>query len=388
MRRLIALAALSVALYVALFGFIVDRPLSVGLLRLEMAQKTARLAALPSPKLVILAGSNGPYSHSCVVFSAMLDMPCENAGIAVGIGLDELFARYAPYLRRGDVLYMPMELEQYTASRAAYRAGADGAILLRHDRRLLAGLAPGRVLGAVFCCSLGDLLQAAAEMPVAAIGLVRPAALLARQYNAMGDRIGTTLASADRQITSLPVGAAPDAQAIADGYGARLIGGFVAAMTARGVTVIGGLPTQFEDVALPDATLAAVRQVYTGHGGSFMALPNRSEYPRVDFYDGKDHLAQPCQFEHSMLVAAALGLPVRPPPAAMLAVAEDCAARQVRASGGRGREAPDPMNWASGWPLVEPCIDLSCASRPVVRAANPSPIPGVWGLPAPAAGGS
>ena len=72
--------------------------MSLGLLRLELAQKTARLAALPSPKLVILAGSNGPYSHSCVVMGAMLNMPCENAGIAVGIGLDYLFARWKPLL--------------------------------------------------------------------------------------------------------------------------------------------------------------------------------------------------------------------------------------------------------------------------------------------------
>ena len=94
MRRIITFCTLSVVLYVIVFAGLIDRPLSLGLLRLEMMQKTARLAALPSPTLVILAGSNGPYSHSCAVIGAMLNMPCENAGIAVGIGLDDLFTRY------------------------------------------------------------------------------------------------------------------------------------------------------------------------------------------------------------------------------------------------------------------------------------------------------
>src|SRR6516165_7333059 len=94
MRRLFRLCSLSVLVYIVVFAMVVDRPLSLGVLRLELLQKTARMAALPSPKLVIMAGSNGPYSHSCVVMSVMLNMPCENAGIAVGIGLDDIFVRY------------------------------------------------------------------------------------------------------------------------------------------------------------------------------------------------------------------------------------------------------------------------------------------------------
>jgi hypothetical protein len=37
---------------------------------------------------VILAGSNGPYSHRCETIEPILGMPCVNGGIAVGIGLD------------------------------------------------------------------------------------------------------------------------------------------------------------------------------------------------------------------------------------------------------------------------------------------------------------
>lgn len=296
------------ALYVLVFGFVVDRPLSLGLLRLEIAQKQSRLALLPSPKLVILAGSNGPYSHSCIIFTAMLNMPCENAGIAVGIGLDQLFLRDGPELRAGDVVYLPMELEQYTATAAQIRGGADAGMLLRHDQGLLARLAPGRVLGAVFCCTLADFLESVAEMPLAHVAALRPAAMLARQYDAQGDRIGATLATADAALLRQPVAPAPAAAAITAGYGAGLIARFVAMEAKRGVIMVGGLPTQFADVALPAATVAAVAQVYVGNGGAFIQLPNNSEYPRADFYDSKDHLAQPCQAAHSVAVARALAV--------------------------------------------------------------------------------
>jgi len=196
MRRLVCLCALSVLLYIAVFAFLVDRPLSIGLLRLELDQKTARLARLPSPKLIILAGSNGPYSHACAVLGPMLGLPCENGGIAVGIGLDDLFARYAPYIRAGDVVYMPMELQQYTASRSQYLAGPDGGFLLRHDRAILAHLPADRILGAAFCCDLSDFLEALAEMPMARLGMIDPGRLLSGEYNGQGDRIDNLLAEA------------------------------------------------------------------------------------------------------------------------------------------------------------------------------------------------
>ncbi len=234
----------------------------------------------------------------------MLNMPCENAGIAVGIGLDDLFLRDAPDLHAGDVLYMPMETDQYVMSRAHNRASTDDEILLRHDRYLLPSLPVDRLVGAIFCCTLTDLLESLAEMPIAYAGLIRPRDMLARQFNAEGDRTNTTLAIADRQLLNMPANDAPDAAAITGGYGAKLIGSFVATEEARGVTVIGGLPTEFQDIRLLPPTIAAIQRVYLGNAAMFLVLPNHSQYPRTDFYDSKDHLAQPCQFSETMLATA------------------------------------------------------------------------------------
>lgn len=328
MRRILACCAISFAIYAVMFGCLVDRPLSLGLLRLEINQKTARLAALPSPKIVILAGSNGPYSHSCVVIGAMLDLPCENAGIAVGIGLDDVFARYAPLLRPGDIVYMPMELPQYTATRAQYRAGPDGGFLLRHDRDILAQLPADRILGAVFCCNLPDFLEALAEMPMARADRIAPVRLLAGEYNDQGDRIDNLLAGASPALLRHPPRLEPTGSQIANGYGRALIAGFVRRETTGKVIVIGGLPTDFDTAALSQRTIMSLAGIYTANGGSFAMLPNHSLYPEADFFNSEDHLATPCQYLHSIAIAyllgAALNRPVRAPAPSVTSLAASC----------------------------------------------------------------
>ena len=328
MRRVLLCAIASLALYLAAFGLVLDRPLSLGLLRLEMRGKLARAATLPSPKLVILAGSNGPYSHSCRVIGAMLALQCENGGIAVGIGLDDLFLRWLPVLHRGDIVYLPMEVQQYDVSRAANRMDVDGAMLFRHDRALLWRLPPDRILGAAFDNTMPDGLEALVEMLARAAGLGHLHARLAHEEDAEGDEIGTSLATADRSFLAGLHRVEPSPPAIVHGYGTVLIARFVAAASARGVIVIGGLPTDFRDVKLPEADVRAIRAVYLRHGGRFLELADHSRYPRADFYNSEDHLAQPCQYLHSMLVARGLARRLHrklvAPAPAMLSLAATC----------------------------------------------------------------
>jgi len=327
MRRLFLCCLGSVGLYVLLFGLLLERPLSIGLLQLELTQKTARLAAMPSPKLVILAGSNGPYSHSCAVLGAMLALPCENAGIAVGIGLDVVFAHEAMFLRRGDIVYMPMELQQYAASAQDYSAAPDAVLLLRYDRSLLPGMPARRVLGAIFCCNLADLLESAAEMMMSDMRGIKPDALLEAEYNEAGDRI-------DAIPPGSPVGPVrlvPSATAIKTGYGASLIAHFVAAETRQGVIVIGGMPTDFASVRIPAPSIAAVAAIYASNGGGFLLLPTHSQYPPDNFFNSEDHLSRPCQAAHSIRLGLRL--------AAILS---------------RISQKPDPidMRWAASCPAA------------------------------------
>lgn len=312
-RRIIVACVASLLLYAAAFATLLDHPLSLGFLRAQIDAKLARGAAIAGPKLVILAGSNGPYSHRCAAIEPILNLPCVNAGVAVGIGLDYLFARWKPLLHAGDTIYLPMEEAQYVRGRAETTVGPDAAIMLRRDHATLAALPPDRWAGALFATDLRGALMAPIEMALVAGGFHDPRAEATGETNAWGDHIGHTALLAG---ISIPVLAQvqpthPDAAQIRTGYGTQLITGFIDWARAHGVQVIGGLSTGFADSPPPDDTIAAIRAVYTAHGASFMELANRSLYPRIAFFDTQEHLNETWQIIHSIAVADALAMLLR-----------------------------------------------------------------------------
>jgi hypothetical protein len=332
MRRLGAVLGLllaAIGLYALAFACVLDRPLSLGTLRRALDAKLAYAAGLPGPKLVILAGSNALFSHSCAVIGGMLALPCVNGGVAQGLGLDYQFALWKPRLHAGDIVYMPMELQQYVVTAGAGRAGPDAAIMLRHDRATLAGLGAARIIAAVFSSTAED----------AVLSLVEAAALAAHpafarapfaETDRAGDGIGHGLAraAANRAFLAALHRADPAPAAIAAGHGAAEIARFLDWARGHGLRVIGGWPTEFAD-ALPDPRLpAALAGFYRAHGAAFLPLPGKGRYPRADFFDSQDHLATECQARHSIAVALGLapllGRPTGPPPAAAAAEAARC----------------------------------------------------------------
>ncbi|MGA3397911.1 MAG: hypothetical protein ABSC95_01725 [Acetobacteraceae bacterium] len=329
-RRILLACATSLLLYTVIFGAILDRPLSYGFLRDAIDARLARGATIAGPKLVILAGSNGPYSHRCATIEPLLRTPCVNAGVAVGIGLDYLFARWEPLLHPGDVVYLPMEEAQYVRDRAATALGPDAAIMLRHDRATLAELPPQRWVGALFVYDLRGALMALIETGLAAGGFHDPRAATVGESNDWGDHIGHTaaLAAASASVLAAAEPFHPSAAQIRTGYGSALIARFAEWARAHGVRVIGGLPTGFADSPITDDAVAAIRAIYTTHGALFLELPNRSRYPREAFFDTAEHLNESWQVVHSVAVARGLvevmpsqrpptGLAMGPPPAAL-----------------------------------------------------------------------
>ena len=308
MRRLLIACVASLSCYGLLFGTVLDRPLTYGLIDQQLEAKLARATASPVPRLVILAGSNGPYSHRCEVIEPMLAMPCVNGGIAVGIGLDYLFARWRGRLRPGDVVYLPMEEEQYTRSRAATALGPDASIMFRRDWRTLWALPPERWLAALFSYDLRDALMSLIEMSLVEASFHDPRAEMIGETNAWGDHEGHTAerASVSRAVLAgvvLHHAAAADIRA---GHGSTLIAAFVRWAGAHGIRAIGGAPTQFFDSPIPDATEQAIRTIYLSNGGDYLELPDRARYPRTAFFDTAAHLSEPWQIWHSAVVAQAL----------------------------------------------------------------------------------
>ena len=191
-RRVVLPCLLSLLLYAMLFGALLDRPLSLGMFRSDNRFRLARGAAIERAKLVIIAGSNGPYSHRCEVMEPLLGLPCVNAGIAVGIGLDYLFARWRPLLRPGDVVYLPMEEAQYTRTYAAVSVGPDASIMFRHDRETLAALPPDRLVAAAFSFNLRSAVMSVIETALVSSRFNDPREAALGSTNAWGDHVGHT----------------------------------------------------------------------------------------------------------------------------------------------------------------------------------------------------
>jgi hypothetical protein len=308
LRRLLSACLASLLLYAVAFGFLFDRPLSLGFLQRQIDAKLVRGASIHEQKLVILAGSNAPYSHRCDIIEPILGMPCVNGGVAVGIGLDYLFARWQRVLNRGDIVYLPMEEAQYVRARAATALGPDAAIMFRHDWLTLAALPHRRWLGALFSFDLRAALMGPIEAALVAAHFHDPRAEFTGATNAWGDHIGHTagLATASQGVLAAAAQYHPSAEQISTGYGSALIADFTRWATAHEVRVIGGLPTEFADAPMPPATMRAIQTVYLTNGGDFLVLPNFSRYPRSAFFDTAEHLNETWQIVHSKLLAERL----------------------------------------------------------------------------------
>jgi hypothetical protein len=74
----------------------------------------------------------------------------------------------------------------------------------------------------------------------------------------------------------------------------------------HGVTVVGGLPTVFDEVEITDQALEAYKQIFISRGHRFLLLDNKSKYPRDLFYDTPSHLREEGQIQHSIKIAVGL----------------------------------------------------------------------------------
>jgi hypothetical protein len=315
-RRIFLPCLMSLAIYAVLFGVVLDRPLSLGMFRLLIDAKLARGASIEGRKLVVIAGSNALYSHRCETMEPLLGIPCVNAGVVVGIGLDYLFARWEKLLHPGDIVYLPMEEAQYTRTYAATSVGPDAAIMFRHDWVTLMRLSPDRILGAVFSFGPRAALMSLIETVLVDSGFHDPRAADVGSTNAWGDHVGHTaalgFANAGHLATMMPYH--PSAAAIASGDGTAMIRSFIEWADAHGILVVGGLPAGFARSPIPDTTRAAIAAVYTEAGARFIDLHDR--YPQSAFFDTPDHLNEAAQIVHSQAVAAALAVTMAPAQAA------------------------------------------------------------------------
>lgn len=308
MYRVLLVCIASMVLYIAAFAFVLDRPLTLGALRGRIEANVALGQAIHRPKLVILAGSNGPYSHRCETIGPIVGRPCINAGIAVGVGLDYLFTRWKPLLAPGDIVYLPLEEAQYVRQRATADVGPDAAIMLRHDRTTLSRLPLRRRIAALFTGDLRAAIMSLIETMLFDDGFHDPRGAALGGFNAWGDHIGHTaaLGSVNQAELATVMPFHPTAAEITGGDGTVVVIDFLRWAGLHDIRVLGGLPTGFIDSPISENSLAAIRSIYRDNGAGFLELAGHSRYQRSAFFDTPDHLNEEAQIVHSLAIAEAM----------------------------------------------------------------------------------
>jgi hypothetical protein len=254
---------------------------------------------------VIFAGSNGRFGHRCQTIEAVTGLKCVNASVAAGYSLVWQISKYLPSMRRGDILYMP--LEYVTDEEGLNQVGDESAYLVAYDHASMLKLySPAQIVSSVFQFGIQDLLESLGEMGLHKAGVKTrySASTLTRQ----GDESGHDLAHAAEYAAFVRQQGAPK-PAVALYHSKRAmaqVDEVIRMARAKGVIVVGGLPTTVIGTNVNKEVVGAIRDFYVSRGECFVALPNLSLYPVSAFYDSNYHPAEPTQIEHSRRLAGTL----------------------------------------------------------------------------------
>jgi hypothetical protein len=300
--RLVVLALIiGTALYFVVFAMIVSKPLTnIDGEYLELKTKHL-LATAGQPRIVILAGSNGAYSHRCETIEQAYKVPCTNMSMYVLLSFRWQLARLQPLLAAGDVLYMPLEYRgtDYEPD----RVGVEASYVVRFARSELQYYSPRQRLAALFYFDLRYLLSALSEMALRWIGF--PPRYSIARLTPQGDESGHTALKGEAYKPNLEAWRLSIQAAQNDRYWIDVLDILNWAVD-HGVRVVGGLPTVFQGVEISQELIDALAKRFRAAGGCFVVLDNKSRYSRASFYDTGYHLNEETQILHTRAVGRIL----------------------------------------------------------------------------------
>jgi hypothetical protein len=307
LTKLLLACSISLGIY-GVASQVIRKPLTIDEMVHMIAVKRKLAQSAEPPRLFVLAGSNGRFSHRAETMQPIIGRPAINLSLVAGIGPDYLFANYENLFRSGDAVYLPLEYSQYLLTEGKAFSGPDRIVMIQRERALLFRLGWARVVRAFFAFDLSFFIQGTGEMALQARGVTRRFGLDTLSPN--GDESGHTREKGQtyKDFINSVVWPGPDAEGLGKKtFGKELIAQFVRRLKNKGVQIIGGLPTTFADHPPSEEAVNALRNYYTAElGTEFLVLTNRSTYPRECFYDTAYHLNEESQIAHSIAVATEL----------------------------------------------------------------------------------
>jgi hypothetical protein len=196
-----------------------------------------------------------------------------------------------------------MPIEYWPLFAPGAKVGAEAPYIVRHEHASLAGYPPARLPYALFYFDIRYLISAIGEMLLDRRGYERRTSV--RTMTLQGDERDVTpeKAAAYRDfVKSLPKRRI-DAALYDDPETIAALQSIITGAVAKGVIVVGGLPTIIDDTDVAPGVIEKLRAIYERNGGCFLQLPNSSMYPRDAFFDTVYHLQEPYQIAHSAALA-------------------------------------------------------------------------------------
>ena len=294
----------SLTLYLMTFVFVVHKPLTVGTMRGYFEQKLSYLQKSTHPRLVILAGSNGRFSHRCETIEAVVGIPCTNMSVSADLSLDYQLDIMRPHLNAGDTVYLPLEYEALSGSKEQVMAGAELPYVIAYDHDYIARMPADRLMHALFYPDLKFLISGLGEMALESLGIRRRFSL--DTVTQQGDESGHTVdkGKSYREYLSDLEWQLPAADEFEPtSYKTEVLSSFLEWAAEKEVTIVGGLPTTFNDEPINQELVLRLCSYYRNRGHRFIMLKNKSQYPRDYFFDTPYHLAEEYQIQHSRELA-------------------------------------------------------------------------------------
>ncbi len=153
MRNVFQLAAsilIGLLSYVAVFTSIVHRPMTIDSLGVYLDRKSELLKSVPGRRILVLAGSNGRFSHSCEELERVTGIPGINLSINAEISLAYQFRRYLPLMHPGDVLYLPLEYRSRSFPKSDWVGVESNFLIYKHVQEIFQLYSPAGALHSLF----------------------------------------------------------------------------------------------------------------------------------------------------------------------------------------------------------------------------------------------
>ncbi len=306
-KHIILAIFISCALFILIFTYIVHKPLTIGVMKEYYVVKLSYLSNTRGNKLVLLAGSNGRFSHRCETIEKYMDIPCVNMSITANISLDYQFKVLRPYLKEGDIVYLPLEYGALRGTKDDLMSGLELPYIAAYDHGSLFRMDYSRIVQAIFYFDLKFLLSGLSEMLLQKLGVQRRFNI--KTLTANGDERNHSEKNSlqYREYLNNLNWKPPTLKDFNEkSYKTSIVRDFLKWAHANNIHVYGGLPTTFIDEPIPLGLIENMRNFYLEEGHDFLVFDNKSQYPRKDFYDTAYHLNESRQISHSRIVAKTL----------------------------------------------------------------------------------